>query len=252
MKTKRILTVILAMATVVSVHAEEIEKNEWSFTPYFWLPSMDVTSKVPGLPPADIDMGFNDIVDNFDVFALSARAEYWRGQWGAVADGIWMDMQTDGLGPMGNAGVQISDGILDLLAAWRVNVTDDEPELAVSARLLAGLRYHYLKQEINLPPQTFGGSEDWVELVLAGQLVAPLSPKWLATVRGDVSGFGIGEASDITTSFMAAAGWRFANNWIAKLGYRLYIIDYSTGSGANEFGLDGSMHGPWIGVSYGM
>lgn len=251
MKIKQLCTIALTAAVTCSVTAEDVTKNEWSFSPYFWLPSMNVTSKVPGLPPADIDFGFDEILENFDVFALSARAEYWWGQWGTVVDGIWMDMETDGLGPAGNAGAQISDGVLDIMAAWRVNVTDDGPE-AVSARLLAGLRYHYLKQEINLPPQTLGGSEDWYEPVIAGQLVAPLSPKWLATVRADVSGFGITDASDITTSFMAAAGWRFANNWIAKLGYRLYYIDYSTGSGASEFGLEGTMHGPWLGVSYGM
>ena len=250
-KVKRILIAIMVLATAGSVYAEDVDKNEWSFTPYFWLPSIDVTSKVPGLPPADIDLGFDDIIENFDVFALSARGEYWWGRWGTVVDGIWLDMETDGLGPLGNGGAQISDGILDIMAACRVNLTDDAPQEAVSARLMAGLRYHYLKQEITLPPQTFGGSEDWIEPIIAGQLVAPLSAKWLATVRADASGFGIGDGSDLTTSFMAAAGWRFANNWIAKLGYRLYHIDYSTGSGANEFGLDGTMHGPWIGISYG-
>ena len=250
MKMKQVITAMLAVAFIASVQAEDVENNEWSFTPYFWLPSMDVNSTIAG-QTVPLDLGFDEIWDTFDVFAISARGEYWWGQWGAVADGLWMDMKTDGQGPGGNAEAQISDGIVDVMAAWRVNLTESGPE-AVSARLLAGLRYHYLRQEITLPPQTLGGSEDWVELVIGGQLVAPLSPKWLATLRADVSGFGVGDASDITTSFMAAAGWRFADNWIAKLGYRLYYIDYSTGSGANEFGLEGDMHGPWLGVSYGM
>lgn len=245
---KKLITIMAVSVIAGMASAENIDQNEWSFTPYFWLPSMDVTSKIPGLPPADLDLGFGDIWDTFDVFALSARGEYWWGQWGAVIDGIWMDMETDL--PVGE--LQISDGVLDLMAAWRVNLTDDEPDQAVSARVLAGLRYHYLKQEVRTVPTTFGGSEDWFEPVVAGQLIAPLGQKWLATVRADVSGFGIGDASDITSSLMAGAGWRFADAWIAKLGYRVYIIDYSTGSGASEFGLDGGMHGPWIGVSYGM
>ena len=96
-KPKCILTVILALATVVSVQAEDVSKHEFHFSPYFWLPSMDVTSQI-GPIKLPIDMDFGDIWDTFDVFALSARGEYWRGQYGVVADGLWMDMKKDGLG----------------------------------------------------------------------------------------------------------------------------------------------------------
>lgn len=45
--------------------------------------------------------------DIFDVFALSARGEYWRERWGAVVDGIWMDMETE---LVGACEIQFSDG----------------------------------------------------------------------------------------------------------------------------------------------
>ena len=124
-------------------------------------------------------------------------------------------------------------------------------------RVMAGGRYHYLKQEgSNLPKPgggtlSVGGSEDWLEPVLGAQLLAPFGQKWAATARGDIGGFGVADASDITWSAMAGVGYEFAKNWMAKLGYRYYYIDYSTGSGLNTFGLEGSMQGPWIGISYG-
>ena len=250
MKTKRILTAILALATVASVHAEDIEKNVGHFSPYFWLPSMDVTSKLPGLPPLDLELGFDDIVKNADIFAISARGEYWWGQWGVVADALWMSMEADELGPMSNAKIEIADGIVDVLAGYRFNLKKGGPEVP-SMRLLAGGRYHYLKQELSGPVNS-GGSRDWVEPVVGAQLLAPMGQKWLATARADAGGFGVADASDITWSAMAGVGYEFAESWLVKLGYRYYYIDYSDGEGPQTFGLEGNMHGPWLGVSYGL
>lgn len=238
-----------------AVNGENVDQREWHFSPYVWLPSMDVTSRVPGAPALDLDMDFGDLWDNFDVVAVSARGEYWWGEWGVIADGLYMDMKSsDGLGPMGNAELRMTDAIVDMLGAYRFNLTDDAA--GPSARLMAGGRYHYLKQKVSDLPAAFsstrGGSEDWLEFVLGAQVIAPLSNTWLATARSDVSGFGIGSGSEVTWSAMAGLGWRFKENWMAKLGYRYYYIDYSKGSGSNEFGVDGNMQGPWIGVAYGM
>jgi opacity protein-like surface antigen len=249
MKIRKALGVLLVAAAMPLAQAEDIEKNAWHISPYFWLPSMDVTSKVPGLPPTDLDLSFGDIWDNFDVFAISARGEYWWGQWGIIGDGLWMSLETDSVGGS-PIGLEIADGIVDILAGYRFNLKEGGPDVP-SMRLLAGGRYHYLKQEVS-GPSTTGGSRDWMEPVLGAQLVAPMGDKWLATARGDVGGFGISDASDITWSAMAGVGWEFARDWLLKLGYRYYYIDYTDGSGLGAFGLEGNMHGPWIGVSYGL
>ena len=246
---KRAVIVLLSFATISSVYAEDVTKNSWHISPYFWLPSMDVTSTI-GPTSIPIDMDFGDIWENFDVIALSARGEYWWGQYGVVADGLWMDMKKSGVGPGQNGEIQLSDGILDILAAYRFNLKSGGADVP-SMRLLAGGRYHYFKQQLS-GPTTLGGSRDWMEPVLGAQLLAPMGKKWLATARGDVGGFGISDASDITWSAMAGVGWEFAREWLLKLGYRYYYIDYMDGSGANAFGVEGNMHGPWIGVSYGL
>lgn len=245
---------LISYSIISSVIAEDVSKNEWRFTPYFWLPSIDVTSTIGPLPSVDLELGFDEIFDTFDVFAISARGEYWWGQWGVVADGLWMSMEADGLNGT-PIDLEIADGIVDVLAAYRFNLKGGGADVP-SMRLLAGGRYHYLKQEVSsLPPpspvSSAGGSEDWFEPVLGAQLLAPMGEKWQATARGDIGGFGIGDASDLTWSAMAGVGYEFAENWAALLGYRYYSIDYSTGSGADEFGLDGSMQGPWLGITYG-
>ena len=250
MKTKRIWIALLAMATVASVQAEDVEKQGGHFSPYIWLPNVDVTSTIPPLGAADIELDFGDILDTFDVFSISARGEYWWGQYGVVMDGIWTDMDAGLPGPLTGTDIQISEGIVDVLAGYRFNLGAKGPD-AASMRLLAGGRYHYLKQELSGIVNA-GGSRDWFEPVVGAQLFAPMGQKWLATARADAGGFGVSDASDITWSAMAGVGYEFAKSWLVKLGYRYYYIDYTDGSGPQTFGLEGNMHGPWLGVSYGL
>lgn len=248
---KKLSTAIIVILLQGIVRAEDVSKKQWHFSPYLWLPSIDVTSTIDGISE-DIDLGFDDIWDNFDVFAISARGEYWWGEWGLVADGIYIDIETDDLGPMGNAELQITDGMLDILAAYRFNLTEDIA--GPSMRLMAGGRYRYIKQEVRKVPLvgSLGGSEDYVEPLVGAQLLAPFAEDWLLTARGDIGGFGVGAASDLSWTAMSGVGWSFTENWMAKLGYRYEYVDYSRGSGANEFALDGNFQGPWLGIAYGM
>jgi hypothetical protein len=162
----------------MEVQAENVDRKEWVFSPYFWLPSMDVTSKLPGVPAVDLDLSFEDIVDNFDVFAISARGEYWWEKWGVVADGIYMDMDGKGLGPGDLLDIKITDGVVDLLGAYRFNLTKDAA--GPSARLMAGGRYRYIRQKVKLPQLIgIGGSESYVEPVVGAQILAPISRQWI-------------------------------------------------------------------------
>jgi hypothetical protein len=256
MKANRQKFIVCAVATMLCcglVRGEDVEANTWHVSPYLWLPSLDVTSKLPGVPATDVDLSFKDIWENFDVFAISGRGEYWWGEWGVVADGLYMDMEADGIGPLfGNGDLKITDGLIDLLAAYRFNLTEDIK--GPSARVMAGGRYRYIRQKVKGIPiiGSAGGSRDYIEPLLGWQLLAPMGEKWMATARGDIGGFGIGDGSELTWSVMAGAGWIFADQWMLKLGYRYHYLDYSDGSGLSEFGLEGDMHGPWLGVSYGL
>ena len=70
------------------------------------------------------------------------------------------------------------------------------------------------------------------------------------STMGDVGGFGIGSASDLTAKYMAGLNFKMGESSTLRLQYYLFYIDYSNGSGANEFGLEGLMHGPWIGWTF--
>ncbi len=80
-------------------------------------------------------------------------------------------------------------------------------------------------------------------------MMVELSETWTAAVRGDIGGFGIGEASDLTWNVLAGFDYRAWENTSIKFGYRIYDIDYEGGSGAEAIGLDVRIRGPWLAVT---
>jgi hypothetical protein len=68
-----------------------------------------------------------------------------------------------------------------------------------------------------------------------------LNEKWLAQLRVDAGGFGIG--SDFTWQLQANAGYRFSDLFQASLGYRYIGIDYDSGEGRDRFLYDIDTYG---------
>ena len=78
----------------------------------------------------------------------------------------------------------------------------------------------------------------------------PFAEKWTLAVRGDMGGFGIGSASDLTWSITTGLDFKLSEKWSIDIAYRYFDMDYSKGSGSNEFGFDGSMDGVMIGLTW--
>ncbi len=127
-KTVTMVLTILAVGLVCSsaYGQEEIaDDDKWqvSFTPYFWVPDIDIKSTVAG-GTVGIDVGFSDIVDNFDVFGLSGRVEMWKGDWGLFFDGMYTDLEGDFSlstpGPTIGVDVSIEDAVLDFGVMYKL------------------------------------------------------------------------------------------------------------------------------------
>ncbi len=225
---------------------------------YLWVPvSIDGTSTVSGVD-APLDLSLDDILDLFQA-GISARFEAWnRNRWGVVLDGYYADLGTEVAtgGPQFN--VDIKEGIVDFLGAYRLTPGSDglsagampgPSETAVD--ITFGGRYHYLKQEIDVVPgPVLGGSHDWVELAVGARVQWGINERWSTALRGDFSGFGIGDASDLTYNFWATANYHQWDRWALLFGYRLYSLDYETGTGLQRFGMDVTEHGPFIAAAY--
>ena len=130
-----------------TIHAEDVHATGWRLTPYAWLPAtIDVDSTVAGTT-VPIDMDLSDVDEHFDVFAFSMRGEYWWGQWGVVVDGMWTDLEGKGVDlpiPFIDSGkVEIDEGILDVLAAYRFQIFDE----GKTGRSQPLLHSHYTQTE---------------------------------------------------------------------------------------------------------
>lgn len=245
----------------ITAHAQDgpSGSDEWRYqiTPYLWLPGIDADATVAG-STVPLDLSIGDILDNFDIFGLSARVEAWKGKWGLIFDGMYVDvggefsLQTPGPLDVG-VDVDIVQTTLDFGVGYRLV---EGP--AFRFEPYVGLRYAHLKEEITLSVaagplgekgQLLGGTADWLEPFVGGRIVFLLTEKLDFAVRGEVGGFGLGSASELTWSIIAGLDYQPWQRTSLKLAYRLYDIDYEHGSGVEQFGLDGQMGGLWLGVT---
>jgi hypothetical protein len=235
------------------------EKWEFSITPYFNANSLDVDSTIAGTTAA-IDVDFNDLMDDFDVWGASALFEARKGKWGFFLNGSYVDIEGDfhlKTPILNRVKVDIEQAIVDGVLMYRLfeGPLRKGCYLRTSLDVLGGARYVYLKQEISPRfnsglSETIGTSKDWVEPIVGARINVRLTKRLSWATMGNVSGFGVGSASDKTWDFTTGFDFRLCEGASLKLAYRIYEIDYSNGSGTEEFGLDGKMDGPWLGMTF--
>ncbi len=264
--------IVIGFTTIDEVHADPMAKpgindSEWrvDVSPYVFFPiSVDGDSTVAG-QIVSMDLDGSDILDMLD-FALAGRFEAWKGDFGLILDGNYVNLgaegtvETPGLLPL-NEGVDIDirQFYLDALGSYRVI---NEPYNADgdmwSLDLMAGIRYNYLEQEIDVAvgggpgsggATTLGGDTTWVDPMVGARVVMALNERWTAEVRGDIGGFGVSDA-DLQWSVTGVFDYRPWETTSLKFGWRAYSIDMSTTLSDGTFAYDFIEHGPYVAVTF--
>ena len=146
---------------------------------------------------------------------------------------------------------------------WNINMEADVavPPVSVSGFTVSpslritgpgpGERRLDFEGEVKVPGVTVGGLRqsfettlDWVDAVVGARVMADVHPRVQLIATGDVGGFGIGSAADLTWQALGVVGWRLSESWSLQLGYRALGIDLDRG--ANN--IDVVVHGPLLGV----
>jgi hypothetical protein len=86
----------------------------------------------------------------------------------------------------------------------------------------------------------------WVDPFVGGRIFIPLDKKWYIGLRGDIGGFGIGNASDLALNGNVSINWQINELFSLNAGYRAYYLKYN--SGDNEW--NATQHGPWMGIGF--
>jgi len=242
--------------------AGDTESDPWTFElilyPYIMPARIDGRSTVAGLS-VPISFHLKEVINDLS-FSSAVRFEAWKGRWGLTLDAMYTKIEGDPLsiGPI-TPDVEIVQAAVEFGVSYRfletnlVSTSEEESAFGypLTCELMGGGRYAYLKQRLSIGPlPRLGRSEDWVEPWIGMRFRLGLSDRLRLESRFDFGGFGVGSASKLTWNAIVGIDYRIKENMSLKLGYRIYDIDYSNGSGFNKFGFDAKIHGPTIGVAF--
>lgn len=271
------LTVVLLFFAMAANARADSDAENWRFTitPYLWAISLNGDVAL-GQRTADLDIGFSDLLENLN-FALMGEGEATKGRWTLYVDGVYADLASDGTRAMDSRFVDVSvtaevttklgilgGGVMYRLGEWPIgskgDKTGDASANTWSLEALAGVRYTDLEVQTQVsssfalgPGQRSSvrqqdGSVDWVDPIVGMRAQWHLGEKWDLVLRGDIGGFGVG--SEFTWNAFGGAAYRFHRGMQVVVGYRGLYQDYETGSGADSFVWDMTLHGPLVGVSF--
>jgi len=233
----------------------QASSGEWQFSGdlYMWAPAIKGETAQGG----DIDISFNDILDNLDLTfmaGLSAR----KDKFSLLVDVIYMDLEDSSnytlvRGPLGFSSLSVTNmemtaWVVTPTAAYNVFETD-----LVEVNLLAGARYLYLKTDVDLVEQgpfatrrfsPSGSGSVWDGIVGArGNFT--LNERWSLPFHFDV---GTGD-TDLTWQAFGGVEYKFTNVSLVA-GYRHLEWDFDDNDTGGDLFDDLYISGPVIGFRY--
>jgi hypothetical protein len=237
----------LVLGTLNPAKAEVIDKSQdWkSFLAiYGWVPAISGDLKVKGVK-SDLDVTYSDIISNTDYF-LMGHYEGFKGRWGIMLDGMYAQLEFEKEHPggafPGRRQLKITQSLVELAVPYRVTWNP------VVADVFVGGRYNYMKTEIGIPsyPLYRDDTLAFVDPIVGGRVFIPLAKSWFLGLRGDIGGFGIGNASDLALNGIASINWRINELISLHGGYRALYMKYNEGE--NEW--NATQHGPFLAVGF--
>ena len=233
--TAAILTLGL---TVAPTSAQDQDGWNYRLTLYLLAAAQSGTTTINGIE-ADVDVSFEDIWNNLETGGmLHFRAE--NSTWAVQIDTIYMALESEI--PGSPLAADFDQTAIELVGAYSF-----QPEL----ELLFGGRYNRIGGGVTgtaIGAVDIDGSESWIDPLVGIGWTPRISQSWMARVRADVGGFGVG--SDFAYQVAAYLGWDFARSWSLIFGYRILDMDYKAGSGRRDFKYDVATTGPTVGVSF--
>jgi hypothetical protein len=185
---------------------------------------------------ADVDVGFNTILDNLKMGAMG-RFRVSNGPWAVTADIIYMSLGAS----KGGVSANLDQWVVEPTVSYR---------LTENVEVLAGTRYNSISGDISGPgilptPRIATGAQDWFDPIMGAKISLPFARTWSFDFRGDIGG-----NSGLTWQAFPAMTWRFSSSGSVQAGYRWVYTDYKTGNGTNLFEYNVTTEGPQIGVIF--
>jgi len=257
---------------VVAEQQEEDEKelrmnrdSKWGFYvgPYGWLTGVEGTVVTDG-EETGIDVPFTDFLENTSaglMFYFEAR----RNKLFLAFDGTWANLGTEVERSLFDLDIEIRQRIYDIRVGYEIYNTElgdviQKPKFDWQRRgvidLFIGGRYFRTESIITIIPivgeeREISGANSRVDPFVGLRLGWDMSYRWSIGFRGDIGGFGIGDAAQFSWQASANLGFRVSKRVALLAGYRTLEYDTVVGDGAERNGTDLRQEGLIIGAGIG-
>jgi hypothetical protein len=220
--------------------AAPAETGKWRFFAALYGVAAGMSGDVGvGQFTADVDVGFDDILDNLEFGAMGrARAGYDR--WSVSADVIYMELSASRRQFDAEAEQWLVQPVLEYsVCEWLMPY--------------AGARYNNLSADVSgTGPlgvfRSISETDDWWDPVVGTRLSVPIWNALSFAVNADVGGFGA--ASDLTWQVEPLLNWKVTSALSLGAGYRWLYMDYEQGTGRDRFQYDVLTQGFELGMAF--
>ena len=200
---------------------------------------------LPNTQPAEIDIAFEDILDNLDM-TLMGVIKVRKNKLLLFSEIFYIDLNTDEVDTPGAifSSVNYEEQMTILTFGGDYQWRHENGYID----FMGAVRYWELDNELSLeagvlPDENTSGREDWLDPILGANFRYNLSGPW--SINGWLFS-AVGGDSDSATDLYAGAGYHFSDELILKAGYRQQKVDYDK----DGFLFDVEMSGPIIGLSF--
>jgi hypothetical protein len=202
--------------------------DQWhiSVSPYLWFAGVHGTVGALGR-----DVGFkasaSDLLSKAR-FGILGAADIRRDRILATGDLMYLYLKDNKALPfpgLGSPSADLSANVFLLTPKVGVRVINKDK---LKADFLAGIRYWYFGETLQFSPSALGlnfsRSQSWVDPLVGGRIQAALSSKVIATIAGDVGGWGTG--SQLEYQAVGLLGYKLKPKVTLQAGYRYLYADY--------------------------
>lgn len=191
--------------------------------------------------------------------ALMLHAEVGKGDWGFILDANLIRAGTSITTAPAQVEVNLQQTIIEALGMYRLI---DMPGYlvegkALSVDFLAGGRFYEFGNILTvrpfnpmLPTVPLNLSATWVDLVVGGRAVVPITNSLELFGRADIGGFGIGSSSLLAWNLIAGLDWKMTSCSSLVAGYRELNVNKTGGVGGTAFDFNAKMYGPFMAITF--
>jgi len=224
------------------------QKEKWEFVlaPYMFMAGTSGDAILGVTGPSEFDLKFGDILENLQ-FAFMLHGEAYKGDWGVIADYSYLKLGSDFDTPQEILrDITFKQSVFELFASRRFKkdwgIID----------LYGGIRVWNYNIELafqNIQISRITRKQDWVDPTIGGRVFFNVSKRFLAGLRADMGGFGLG--SKFAFNLQPGIGYQFSDLFSLMLQYRYLSTDFDNDKeGIDYFEIDASTQGPLLGLVF--